>query len=47
MASLNITSHFKHMDELRIILNDQSIDVFAINETRLDENISSQELVNV
>ena len=46
MASLNITSLLKHIDELRIILNDQSIDVLAINETRLDENISDQE-VNV
>ena len=46
MGSLNITSLLKHIDELRIILNDQSIDVLAINETRLDKNISDQE-VNV
>lgn len=40
MASLKITNLLKHIDELRIILNDQCVDVLAINEKRLDENIS-------
>ena len=46
MASLNITSLLKHIDEVRIILDKQNIDVLAINETRLDDNISDLE-VNV
>ena len=44
MASLNITSLFKHIDELRVFLNDQNIHVLAINETRLNECIFDQEL---
>ena len=44
MASLNITSLLKHTDELRVFLNDQNIDVLAINETRLNESIFDQEV---
>ena len=44
MASLNITSLLKHIDELRVFLNDQNIDVLAINETRLNESILDQEV---
>ena len=33
MASLNITSLLKHIDELRIVLDGQPIDILAINET--------------
>ena len=40
MASLNITSLLKHIDELRVFLHDQNIDVLAINETRLNEGRS-------
>ena len=44
MASLNITSLLKHIDELRVFLNDQSIGVLAINETRLNKGIFDQEV---
>ena len=44
MASLNITSFAKHTDELRVFLTDQNIDILAINETRLNERISHQEV---
>ena len=44
MACLNITSLLKHIDELRVFLNDQNIHVLAINETRLNECIFDQEL---
>ena len=44
MASLNITSLLKHLDELRIVLDGQSIDILAINETRLDGSISDQDV---
>ena len=35
MASFNITSLLKHLDELRVLLNYNCIDLLAINETRL------------
>ena len=44
MATLNISSLLKHIDELRVFLNDQNIDVLAINETRLNESIFDQEV---
>ena len=44
MASLNITSLLKHIDELRIVLDGQPIDILAINETRLDGSISDQDV---
>ena len=30
----------KHIDELRIYMNDQQLDILAINESRLDLNVS-------
>ena len=44
MASLNITSLPKHIDELRILLEKSPIDVLAINETRLDSSIRDGEM---
>jgi exonuclease III len=44
MASLNITSLLKHLDELKILLNYNPIDVLAINETRLDSSITDCEV---
>lgn len=44
MASLNIISLLKHIDELRVFLNDKNIDVLAINGTRLNESIFDQEV---
>ena len=35
IACLNISSLYKHIDELRICLNDREVDILAINETRL------------
>jgi hypothetical protein len=42
IASLNITSLVKHIEELRIFLADNMIDVLAINETRLDSAVSGR-----
>ena len=42
MTSLNITSLLKHIDDFRVFLTDQNIDVLAINETRLNESIFDQ-----
>ena len=44
MALLNVGSLKKHIDEVRILLSDNSIDVLAINETRLDSTISDNEM---
>ena len=43
LASLNVTSLVKHIDELRIPLANNMIDVLAINETRLDITVSDRE----
>ena len=40
MASLNITSLTRHIDELRAFLADQCLEIVAINETRLDSLIA-------
>ena len=44
MAILNITSLLTHLDELRVLLNYNCIDLLAINETRLDGSISDQDV---
>ena len=36
LASLNVNELSAHIDELRVLLHDQSIDVLAIQETKLD-----------
>lgn len=41
IASLNIVSLPLHIDEIRLILEDQLIDVLALYETRLDNYISN------
>ena len=43
-AHLNINSLTKHIDELRILLFDYSIDIISINETKLDDTIKSCEV---
>ena len=44
LASLNVGSLNKHIDEVKVLLFDISIDVLAINETRLDSTISDNEM---
>ena len=44
MACLNITSLPKHIDELRILLDTQWFDILAINETRLNDIVSDDEV---
>ena len=39
IASLNIASLPKHIDELRIVMSNNEIDVLAINESRIDSTI--------
>ena len=44
ITGLNINSLVKHIDELRILLDDHSIDILSINETKLDDSIKSCEV---
>ena len=44
MASLNITSLTKHIDELRILIANYPLAVISINETRLDQGILNSEI---
>lgn len=44
LASLNIASLPKHIDELRVLLSDSPLDVLSINETRLDDSVSDNEV---
>ena len=41
VGHLNIASLVKHVDELKIYLEKEPLDVLSINETRLDEAIST------
>ena len=44
MACLNINSLIAHIDELRIFICSNKIDILCINETKLDLTISDQEV---
>ena len=44
IASLNINSLLRHVDELRLILSDSEIDVFAINESKIDNSVKDSEI---
>lgn len=44
LASLNINSLTRHIDELRILLVDNSLDVLSLNETKLDNSIEDSEI---
>ena len=44
MASLNINQLTTHIDELRILLANNDIDIISINETKLNESIQDHEV---
>ena len=44
MACLNITSLSKHIDELRVLLQNNSLDLLVFSETRLNETIADNEI---
>lgn len=44
MACLNINGLLCHVDELRLFLSTASIDILAVNDTKLDHTISSDEI---
>ena len=44
MASINMNSLLKHIDDLRIILEKHLLDALAINESKIDEYFSNNEI---
>ncbi|XP_048587462.1 uncharacterized protein LOC125570205 [Nematostella vectensis] len=44
LAALHINKLTTHIDELRILLDENPIDILAINETKLDDNVSDNEV---
>ena len=44
IASLNLVSLYKHIDQLRIYMLSKTVDILAINETRLDNSIQNGEV---
>ena len=44
LASLNVASLVKHVEELRVFLSNNTIDVLALNETRLDSTVGDNEV---
>ena len=44
IASINLASLYKHIDQLRIYMLPKTVDILAINETRLDSCILNDEV---
>jgi hypothetical protein len=45
IAALNIVSLVRHIDELKMVMSSgQTLDILAINETRLDSTISDKDI---
>ena len=41
---MNINSLLKHIDEIRHVLHSTPFDIFAINESKIDESIPDNEI---
>ena len=44
MECLNINSLLAHIDELKVFVSNQKLDIIAINETKLDNTIHDNEI---
>ncbi|CAB3988901.1 RNA-directed DNA polymerase from transposon BS, partial [Paramuricea clavata] len=44
IAALNIASLVSHIDELKMVMSSQTLDILAINETRLDSTIAHKDI---
>ena len=44
IASLNVNSLMKHIDEIRVMLINYPFDILAISETKIDSTISDSEI---
>ena len=44
IASLNVNSLLKHIDEIRVLLEKYTFDILAINESKIDNSIPDNEI---
>ena len=44
IASLNVNSIVKHIDEMRILLESKTIDILLINESKIDDTVLDNEI---
>ena len=44
IAGLNINSPLRHVDELRLMLPNSKIDVFVVNESKIDNSVTDNEI---
>ena len=44
IASLNVNSLLKHIDEIRVLLEKYTFDILAINESKIDKSIPDNEI---
>ena len=44
IASLNVNSLLKHIDEIRVLLEEYTFDILAINESKIDNSIPDNEI---
>ena len=44
MGAININSLPKHIDELRMFVDDNPLDILAVNETKLDSSIPDSQV---
>ncbi len=44
VASLNVNSMVKHIDELRILLESKPTDILLINESKIDDTVPDNEI---
>ena len=44
IASLNVNSIVKHIDEMRILLESKSIDILLIHESKIDDTVLDNEI---
>ena len=44
IASLNVNSLLKHIDEIRVLLEKYTFDILAINESKIDNSIPGNEI---
>ena len=45
VACLNINSLLKHIDKLRVLMLNNSLDILAINESKINESTLDNEIV--
>jgi hypothetical protein len=44
IAALNIFSLVRHIDELKMVMSSQTLDILAINEMRLDSTLADKDI---